>query len=413
MLGSPIDRRAFCAGICSLPATVASASSGMAGPGLRRGVNVHNLLSWPESTGEGASFAYAWPPFRGPDHSISNAELARLTGLGFDYLRVTLDPGIFLATKGARFDELTEIAVATARRLISAGFSVIVDLHPTDANPAYGPRSVVDAVDGPIFRAYANVVEKLAGAFDKLPHDHVLFEMMNEPWLDTPAEMKRWQEMMPLLHAKARSAAPDLPLVVTGARWSDAKALMQLDITPFKRSNVFYTFHYYDPHTWTHQGVDSDAETRHLSGLRWPPDRGNVSAVTKSAAIHAEEATSSAGFSVAAREKRAAKDALAAYFRTGHTPERIAEDFAAVGQWAKDNGIASDRVFLGEFGCVGTALGQPLPDRIPWFAAVRAAAEANGFPWALWVYKGYGGMALVSGEQVDRPLADAIGLRNP
>lgn len=408
-----LDRRAFWAGLCALLAAPAAASTYAAAPRLRRGVNLHHLLSWPETTGEGASLDYVWPPFRRAENAISDDELARLAAMGFDYLRVTVDPGIFLAAKEPRFKELTELTVAMARRLIGAGFSVILDLHPTEVNPAYGPKKVVDGVDGPVFLAYARIVEKLARAFDALPHDRFLFEMMNEPWLYTPRDMEQWQRMMTLLHAKARAAAPELPLVVTGAKWSDAKALMQLDLAPFRDSNVFYTFHYYDPHTWTHQGVESDAETRHLSGLRWPPERGNIDAVTKAAVVHAEEATASSGFTAAAREKRAARDVLTDYFRTGHDPARVVDDFAAVAQWAKSNRLSSDRIFLGEFGCVKTALGQTLPDRLPWFSAVREAAEANGFPWALWVYKGYGGMAVVSDEEVDWPLVDAIGLRHP
>ena len=109
-------------------------------------------------------------------------------------------------------------------------------------------------------------------------------ELMNEPqygW-DAPTT-ERWQRMLELLHQGARAQAPDLLLVVTGARGGDATGLKALDPAPFAASNVLFSFHYYEPHDFTHQGVvspnPSASHWRFISGLPYPAKSGDVDRV--------------------------------------------------------------------------------------------------------------------------------------
>ena len=51
-------------------------------------------------------------------------------------------------------------------------------------------------------------------------------------------------------------------------------------------------------------------------------------------------------------------------------------------------------------------------DRARWLRAVRDAAEEFGFAWALWAYKGYGGMALLDNkDQIDIAIVKALDLQ--
>jgi endoglucanase len=73
-------------------------------------------------------------------------------------------------------------------------------------------------------------------------------------------------------------------------------------------------------------------------------------------------------------------------------------------------------VFLGEFGVRKTALnavGARAAERWHWLRDVREEAEARGFPWAVWVYRGSGGFALADGEgtAIEAGTVAALGLK--
>jgi endoglucanase len=157
---------------------------------------------------------------------------------------------------------------------------------------------------------------------------------------------------------------------------------------------VLYTFHYYDPHLYTHQGVDSD-DTRFVSGLTWPatPESAAIVMTRAAALVAGRHDLSPAGRN---RELAILRRRLDSVIADHYDPRQVRADFGEVAQWARSNGVPTNRILLGEFGCVISSLGLPLgPDRLDWFAAVRSAAEENGFGWAYWAYKGYGGMEFV------------------
>jgi endoglucanase len=377
-------------------------------PKFSRGVNLHHVLNWPDTKSGTAKTEYEWPPFEAPNYQISDEELARLRAMGFDFLRVTADPSIFIAVDKARQEYLKELVRRTMNRFISAGFKVIFDLHPVSVNPEYAPLKLVESIDSAAFRGYTDLVEQIARSLDDLPHEKFAFELMNEPWLASEAEVARWQPMLEALHRRAREGSPTLPLVLSGAQWGDAKALMQLNLRAFKGSNVLYTFHYYDPHTYTQQGVEGD-DGEFLAGLQWPVSHENI-AKARDAALARIDATKQLPATLQ-RIKEATRKLLSDYELTAHDRNRMRNDFGAVAAWASREGVPRERIFLGEFGCVASAHQSPLgDDRVQWLRAIRDTAQEFGFAWALWAYKGYGGMALYDEGKIDKGIAKALDL---
>jgi hypothetical protein len=396
--------------VCGRLSAAENAQEEMTFPRLTRGINLHHLLNWPDTTPGKGRIEYVWPPFETVNYKISDDELSRLKAMRFDFLRVTADPSIFLASGNGKREHLIRLVRQTVNRFIGAGFNVIFDLHPVAVNPDYAPLKIIENIDSPVFRAYADLVEQMARSLNDLPRERFAFELMNEPWLDSRAEVARWQPMLELLHAHARHGSATLPLILGGAQWSSARALVQLDLRPFKGSNVLYTFHYYDPHTFTHQGVGGD-EGAFLGGLQWPPAHDNIVRVRDAAFVRIETTNNSPA--VVRRNKDITRKLLTDYELAAHDRQCLHDDFAAVAKWAAQRGIPPQRIFLGEFGCVNAANNIPLgEDRARWLRAVRDAAEEFGFAWALWAYKGYGGMALLDNkDQIDIAIVKALDLQ--
>src|SRR5271166_1926742 len=227
------------------------------GVAFARGVAIHNMMNW-ASVERSDPRRYSWPPFIGASYETSDVLLRNLAGAGFDFIRLTVDPGPFLQFADKKRDALDRHLVGVVQRLLAHGFGVIVDFHPNSQVPDYAPEKLVQSVDDPLFLRYVRIVRRTARLLATLRTSRVALEFMNEPqygW--DPPTTERWQRMLELLHREARAEAPDLLLVLTGARGGDAKGLVAVNPAPFIESNVLFSFHYYEPHEFTHQGVMS------------------------------------------------------------------------------------------------------------------------------------------------------------
>jgi endoglucanase len=111
-------------------------------PPFRRGASIHNLMNWADVLPSDPS-RYAWPPFGKPVHEVSDALLDNLAKAGFDFVRLTVDPGPFLQSKGERRDALDGLLLAQIRRILARGMAVVVDFHPNAQVRAYAPIALV------------------------------------------------------------------------------------------------------------------------------------------------------------------------------------------------------------------------------------------------------------------------------
>jgi hypothetical protein len=107
---------------------------------------------------------------------------------------------------------------------------------------------------------------------------------------------------------------------------------------------------------------------------------------------------------------------LLTYHKSGFSRQTIAETFESLQRWARANQLPSERIFLGEFGVTrryGRYHGARDEERLAWLSDVHDIAEANHFPWGIWAYRGYGGMALIiddNTEQLDSNTLNALKL---
>jgi endoglucanase len=386
---------------------------------FRRGVAIHNMMNWAAVEKTDAR-RYVSPAFVGPEYETSDALLRNVAEAGFDFVRLTIDPGPFLQFAGAKRDALDRHLIEVVQRLLARGFCVIVDFHPNTQVRDYAPDRLVQGTDDPLFLAYVGVVKATARTLATLHSSRVALEPMNEPpygW-DT-ATTARWQRMLEILHREARAAAPDLLLVVSGAHGGDVPGLLALDPGPIADPHVLYTFHYYEPHDFTHQGVKSEAPRawhwRYVSGLPYPAQAGDVDR-----AWHGIEDNIWLEPGLSAADKRRTlqqvRERVSSYFASGFSRKQIAADFDAVLNWAQRHQIDPHSILLGEFGVTRTYGPYRASDpasREAWLHDVRSEAERRGFGWSLWSLSGYGGMTLVAtdgGTTLDPVSLRALGL---
>jgi hypothetical protein len=190
---------------------------------------------------------------------------------------------------------------------------------------------------------------------------------------------------------RARAAAPRLTLVATGACISTPEGLMALDARAIGDRNTIYTFHFYEPFTFTHQGAQFIPwPDKYLDEVPWPP---SARPIDQPLARLSEHVARVANLDEAAREKaaRGARINLEKLYASKAGPELIEKRFADVARWASQHGVQPSQILVGEFGVWRKHANLPgarCEDRMRWLTQVREAAERHGFAWAYFNYDG-------------------------
>ena len=337
-------------------------------------LTVDDMLSTP-------GFLSPYPDWR---RTLPADRIARLHRDGFDFVRIPFDPSPLLALgPGARQDALIADLRATVQHALDSGLTVIADLH---AIPRPDEVWGVDDITTRLWDDHLMLVTRIAAALNGLPPDRVAFEPLNEPTLDCDAiwgdAAPQWPAKLQALHKAARSAAPDLPLVLSGACWGGVDGLEQLDPRLLDDANILWSFHSYDPFQFTHQSaVWTYPALKSLRNLPYPPSR--LTDELARAAYQDALTRLPAGI-----DPQLMVDEIATYRAT---PDDYAADAPRrAAAWADRHGIPRNRLLLGEFGAIHhDALGPFSGDtHLAFLADKRRAAEAEGIAWAVWSFSG-------------------------
>ncbi|HUJ95500.1 MAG TPA: glycoside hydrolase family 5 protein [Terriglobales bacterium] len=311
-------------------------------------------------------------------------DIALIKAMGFDHVRLSINPQpMFRPGQADQIPpEYLAYLDAAVQMILDQGLAVILDIHPDDdfkAKLANNDEFVEQFTD--FWRGFAK-------HYSRLDPDRVFFEIINEPEV---RDRYRWSGIQTKLAAAIRESAPQYTIIATGARWSDDDDLVFLD--PLRDPNVIYTFHFYLPHLFTHQGATWSVNFWHeITGLSYPSAPGSA----QKAASHVPDDINQLY--------------VLRYGMEHWDAARIQMEIGFVAQWAKRRGLP---LICDEFG-VYRAYADPR-DRAQWIADVRTALEENAIGWTMWDYSGGFGVVTKSAGQTqpDEITLRALGLQAP
>lgn len=343
---------------------------------LRHGIN---LSDWLMASGN--------PPAITRQHfetAITDSDLALIHAMGFDHVRLCIDPTPMFERGHANEIPAEYLAyLDTAVKMILAhGLAVELDIHASDK---FKHEIATDDVTA---EEFTDFWRGLAGHFANTDPHLVFFEIMNEPEL---RDRYRWYGIETEVANAIREAAPQHTIIAAGARWSDDDDLVFMD--PLRDRDVIYNFHFYESHIFTHQGATWSENYFHfLRGVPYPSTPENVQA----AAMEVPD--------------RAHRLAVIRYGMDHWNAQRIDADVTQVADWAKHWGVP---VTCNEFG-VYRRYADP-NDRAAWIHDVRTSLERHGIGWAMWDYDGgFGVVTRPNGQAVADPVTvQALGLTVP
>ncbi|MCJ2058281.1 glycoside hydrolase family 5 protein [Methylobacterium sp. J-048] len=379
---------------------------------LRRGIA---LWPWFSLTTEfpAPRTDYAWPPFQADRPVPTRDDLRRLAGLGFDFARLPLDPGPFVAFTGTRRTELLGTLSAAIDAVLATGMRVLVNVQANAATHHYTPDAFYGSDRAPLYPAYRDLIAELAGLCARKGSGRVALEPVNEP--PQACGAGAWNRVQAGLLTAAREAARDLTLIATGACGSLVSGLTALDPANLARfAPLLYTFHFYEPYLFSHQGATWLTEEpfyRWLNAVPWP---GNPARLPETfAAIRARMAADpKIPQAEKARDLAVIEAKLREYGEAEPGPAYLAKELAPVSAWADLYGIPARHVLMGEFGALRTDArytASRAADRAAYLGDVRRAAEQAGFAWSFWNL--FDGLGLMDDAHViDPALVAALGL---
>ncbi len=222
-------------------------------PGIRLGRGM-NLWPWFSLTREfpPPRTDYDWPPYQETRAVPRRGDLAALRKAGIDFVRIPIDPGPLLAFSGNRQAGLIRDIVDAVDMVMAEDLSVILNLHPNGATHYFNEANLVAGFGSPLFPRFLDLIRIMAAQLSHLDPSRLAFEPLNEPPHDCISE---WPALQAEMVRVARAAAPRLTFVVTGACGSMISGLEALDPASIKDDNVIYTFHFYEPYVFSHQGA--------------------------------------------------------------------------------------------------------------------------------------------------------------
>jgi endoglucanase len=341
---------------------------------LRHGIN---LSSW---------FAQVYDP-KGYtkahfDEWVTADDMALIKSMGFDHVRLSVNPKpMFNSSQPEAIPpEYLGYLDAAVKMGLDHGLSVIIDIHP---DSDFQARLNQDTAA----HQFVDFWRTLAQHYSSWDPNRVFFEILNEPEMN---DRYRWYGIEAKVAAAIREGAPKHTIIASGARWSDDDELVFME--PLRDPNVIYNFHFYEPHTFTHQGATWGAYYWHwlTGGVRYPSTPESAAEVAQKIPDAADRLN------------------VIRYGYDHWDAARIEGEINQVAEWASQNHVP---ITCNEFG-VFRRYADP-QDRAHWISDVRTSLERHGMGWAMWDYSGgFGVVTKEDGKTIpDDSVLHALGLR--
>ncbi|MFT4111652.1 glycoside hydrolase family 5 protein [Silvibacterium sp.] len=319
-----------------------------------------------------------------PQHlasAVTEADLTAIHAMGFDSVRIGVEPSLI-----ARHGQLTPANPAALAALhkavdeaLAAHLAVTLCVFPSDdyKHGLSGEWGI-----GELTETWRILATRFAGS----DPEHVFYELINEPEVQ---DAYRWMGIEARLMEAVRGVDPEHTIIAAGANYSSLEDLLATE--PLHDRNVIYTFHFYEPYPFTHQGATwGSAEWPYYKSIPYPATPAQMMEQLKEV------------------PGDLARYYLYLYAAGGWNAETIAGRVAFAATWGKERGVP---VIANEFGVYRDTA--DAASRMRWLHDVRTAFEGNGIGWTMWDYAGnFGVVRSVNGKtEPDAAVLDALGLK--
>ena len=307
------------------------------------------------------------------ENYIPDSEAEMMARIGLKHVRLCVAPKVIMeAATGTVREDRAQFLEAAIQRFHRAGLLVMVDIHNEDRAAELNPEWQ---------EAFVRFWGALAARLAKFDPELTLLETINEPVFAKREE--EWNTLNARLVAAIREQAPQHTIVTSGPNWGGIDGLKKLKLLPDR--NVVYSFHCYDPFTFTHQGATwSGEDVKPLRAVPYPSSPEAVAPLLPALEAHP-----------------GSKSMVEKYGREQWNKEKLAARFRQGIEWGAQHQVP---LYCGEFG-VFPPRAKP-EHRANWFRDFGQVLAENKIGWGVWGWdEGFG----LNRKQVDgQPVVDAV-----
>ena len=198
--------------------------------------------------------------------------------------------------------------------------------------------------------------------------EYIIYEIMNEP---AHKDAKVWYKLQQDIINLIRSYDKKHTIIVSPVNYSSIDELVKFK--PYKDPNLIYTFHFYEPMLFSHQGTGIAGEgSINLTDVTFPYDKNRLPKYQGETAKSWQELI----------KKEEAVDSwfqwsLQTYPKEGNV-KYINDRINKAAAWAKKNNV---RLLAGE---IGSKVWSIRESRLAWINAVVSALNENHIPYCNW-----------------------------
>jgi len=257
---------------------------------------------------------------------------------------------------------------------------LILDNHTFD--PAVNTEPSIENILIPVWTQMAEHYKERS--------NYLYYEVLNEPHGISDSD---WNNIQRRVINAIRVVDANHTIIVGPAGWNSYHNLNNMPY--YQADNIIYTFHFYDPFVFTHQGASwTGPSMESLAGVPFPYDANSMPDCPPEL-------------------KGTWIQSNLNNYKDDGTVEHVRELIDIAVTFKTQRNVP---IFCGEFGVY--IPNSDNDDRVYWYDIVRNYLEEKGIAWTIWDYKGtFGIFEKDSGEFFDYdlnvPLVEALGLTAP
>lgn len=310
--------------------------------------------------------------------AFNEKDFDELKSLGCDVVRVPVN---FPLNMGAapeykftsNFLKALDNAIDMAER---HDMFIIIDQH------SYGSEFPSDKGEAIITEGFRQLAQRYVKRSDK-----IVFELCNEP--NGSFLQNEWPQMQRRLISAIREIDKKHIIIATAFQ---CNADQLIALPDYDDERLIYTFHFYDPFIFTHQGASwSESPEKYIKNVPFPYDASRMPAMPP-------------------QFKGTDREGSYIRYSTEGTENAVQEILQRTQDWATKNG---NLLFCGEFGALENA---PAQDRINWYKTVCDKLSQLGIAWTAWQYRGdfdiFNGSPIFE-LNINKDILQAMGLTIP
>jgi endoglucanase len=386
---TPTARRIVVAVVAlMIAAAMPSADAGAAS--FKRGASMVEFFSFSATTGEGAAKSYVYPAFPKVTAALLQFNFDDLRKIGFDHMRVPIDLGPLMRGDEIQRRTIIDQLQSVIAVLHRSGLGVLVTAIPPQIHQEL-PETYLDGLKGPKFSLYFEIVERIAAELGAIKTGLVALEPMNEPQSECRAKTGLdWTSYQEFMVERIRAIAPNLPLFLTGACWSNIEGIVLLDSDLLRDRRNFVSVHFYYPFLFTHQAAHwSFPYIAGTIGVPYPASAGTMAQTLAMTRERFKTVPLKAGVDRIEALGKAERE-IAKYFREEQGPAGVDGWMKRVADWQKREGVHPDQIVFTEFGAMkqlqnGVEIEKS--SRARWLHDASSAIERNGWGWNIYVLR--------------------------